>query len=243
MTEQNNNPKNKPLPSASKKTARAPATKKSGKPSGNHGAEVVALFRQDNIKRLFWAKIETIGVIGAALALVLFAGFSVVTSKQVAYFQLDNTGRAVPLVPLTNPKHGDAFIQSWLEKCVVGTFDFYYKTMDKHLTQMKGECYNDAGYASLINGLKNSGNYDAIKDKELFSTFSFKATPMVVRKKSDGQTPYRWLVQGEGTLTLSTKTKNFPNKMNVTAVVERASLLEDNIGLSIEKILFTGRAQ
>jgi hypothetical protein len=214
--------------------------KKTHEKSGK-GADLVAERRSFYRKSLSQSRMSAIVTGVSALALVTIGFFTIATSKETVYFQIDNENRIVSLVPLSEPRHSNAFVADWLNKCIVSTFDFYYGNMDRKLDSMKGKCFSERGYESLISGLKGSGNYDAIKENELFSSFSFPATPVVVRTASDQGSPYKWMLQGEGQLTLTTTTKTFPNTANVTAVVTRSSLLDDNIGLSIEKILIQTR--
>src|SRR5690554_447621 len=148
MSEETKNKKNS-APTAKRKSVQ----KTKGKPSGNHGAELVALKKVENTKSLLWSKIETGVVAIGMVALVVLGTFSIATSKQTVFIQTDNTGRTVPLVPLSNPKHSDAFVEDWFNKCMVETFDFYHKNMDEHLNEMKGKCFNEAGYKSLLSGL------------------------------------------------------------------------------------------
>jgi hypothetical protein len=218
------------------KSSEKSSSQKSGK-----GADLVAERRSFYRKSLSQSKISAIVTGVSALALVAIGFFTIATSKETVYFQIDNENRIVSLVPLTEPRHSNAFVADWLNKCMVSTFDFYYGDMDRKLDSMKGRCYSERGFESLISGLKGSGNYDAIKKNELFSSFSFEATPVVVRTASDQGSAYKWMLQGKGQLTLTTTTKTFPNNANVTAVVTRSSLLDDNIGLSIEKILIQTR--
>lgn len=188
-------------------------------------------------RQVLWTKISAICTSIGVLLLLAIGSFFVMTSKTTVYFQVDDQGQIVPLVPLSQPKHSDAFVGDWLNQCLVETYDFYYGNMDRHLQGMQGNCYNEEGFDSLINGLRSTGNYAAIKDKELFASFAFNETPIVVRRKSEANAPYRWMLQGEGILTLRTETRTFPNKAVVTAIVTRSSLLDDNIGLSIEKLI------
>jgi len=232
-----------------KKTApprKAPAKKSPGKPQGKQpekkdskhlASDQVQERRIFYGRQVLWTKISAICTSISVVLLLAIGSFFVMTSKTTVYFQVDDQGQIVPLIPLSQPKHSDAFVGDWLNKCLVETYDFYHGNMDRHLQDMQGKCYNDEGHQSLMNGLRSTGNYAAIKEKELFASFSFNETPVVVRRKSEGSGPYRWMLQGEGILTLRTETNRFPNKALVTAIVTRSSLLDDNIGLSIEKLI------
>lgn len=232
----------KASPQKSKIVAKKQGASTPGKArSGARGGDQVAERRNYYQRLLFWAKISA-SVTGISAVLLVSLGiFSIATSKETHYFQVDHQNRIVSLVPLSQPRHSNAFVADWLNKCMVETFDFYYGNMDRHLNSMNGKCFNDSGFRSLMSGLKDSGNYQAVKDNELFSAFSFDATPVVVKTASDASAPYRWMLQGEGRLTLSTTTRTYPNIAKVTAIVTRSSLLDDNIGLSIEKVLIQTR--
>lgn len=214
-----------------------PVAKKGVNSAQPKGADLVAERRSFFTSSLFWSKVRTIVSGSSAVLLLGLGAFFAFTSKTTVFFQIDDQHRIVDLVPLSQPRHSDAFVGDWLNKCMVKTFDFYYGNIDRHLSSMKGECYNDAGFNSLMAGLRSTGNYTAIKEKELFSAFSFSETPTVVRTKSDAGAPYKWMLQGEGVLTLKTTSRSYPQQATITAIVTRSSLLDDSIGLSIEKIL------
>lgn len=195
--------------------------------------------RKNNEKNMKWLKIESAVSVVVCLIL-LFLAIGVVTSKtREVFIAADQQGRYKTLTPLYQPKHSNAFVGDWLNKCLVKTFDFSYANYERKLAESVDECFSDEGSVSLKNALVNSGNLEAIKSKRLYSTLSLDYTPMVVRemKPNSASQPYRWALQSRGVITLSSQTSNDPNKVSVTAVVSRASFEDTNEGLVIDRII------
>lgn len=186
-----------------------------------------------------WLKVDAVISIVVCLAL-LFLSIGVVSSKRTeVFFQVDNQGQIKELTPIYMPKHSNAFVGDWLNKCLIDTFDFSYVNYKKRLTEVTNKCYSPEGRKSLENALISTGNLEAVTSKRLYVTMSLDYTPVVVRemKPNAASEPYRWVLQSEGTITLQSATSNDPNKVKVTVVISRSSMETSGYGLAIDRII------
>lgn len=205
----------------------------------NSSTELVIEKRKANEKVVKWLKIDAVISVVVCVTL-LFLAIGVVTSKNTEVFlATDSEGRFKELTPLYQPKHSNAFVGDWLNKCLVKTFDFSYANYDRRLGEVINECYSEDGAKSLQNALINSGNLEAVKSKRLYISLTLHYIPTVVRqmKPSSTSQPYRWALQSRGVITLSSQTSNDPNQVSVTAVVSRASYENTASGLVIDRLI------
>lgn len=251
------NNKNPEVKRASKKMTRTkPGTKPGTKPSSpevspNKKKPEEKTVKSQNISELIiekrklsqantkWLKVDAVISVLVCIAL-LFLSIGVVSSKRTeVFFQVNNQGQIKELTPIYMPKHSNAFVGDWLNKCLIDTFDFSYVNYGRRLTEVTNSCYSPEGKKSLENALIQTGNLEAVTSKRLYVTMSLNYTPVVVREmKSDAATePYRWVLQSKGTITLQSATSNDANDIKVTAVVSRSSMESSGYGLAIDRII------
>lgn len=202
-------------------------------------SELIVEKRKLNQEQTRWYKIDAIVSVAVCIAL-LFISIGVVSSKRTElFFNVDPQGRVVELTPIYLPKHSNAFVGDWLNKCLVDTFDFSYVNYKKRLTETTDLCYSPEGRKSLENALISTGNLEAVKSKRLYVSLTLDYSPVVVRemKPNAASEPYRWVLQSEGTINLQSATSNDPNNVKVTVVVSRSSMENSGRGLAIDKII------
>lgn len=249
-----NKTKTKSSAKARKSPAKTEAAGKKAKPSKTEPAkkrpeektvksqgisELIIEKRKLNQESSKWLKIDAVVSIVVCVAL-MFLAVGVVSSKRTeVFFQVNPQGQIKELTPIYMPKHSNAFVGDWLNKCLVDTFDFSYVNYQKRLTEVTNNCYSPEGRKSLENALIKTGNLEAVTSKRLYVSLTLDYSPVVMRemKPNAASEPYRWVLQSEGVITLQSATSNDPNRVKVTVVVSRSSMENSGKGLAIDRII------
>lgn len=156
------------------------------------------------------------------------------------YFSATENGQFKKLVRNKDPLHDDDFIKEWSSKAMRDVFDFNYLNYRSVLNRYSNIYFSDKGRRSLIGAMKESETIKLIVDKKMILTISVDSDAAFIKKK--GQHPktgiHMWRVVVPATITYTENSLlSYVNDVEVTLTIERRSLLEDDTGLAISKLL------
>jgi hypothetical protein len=208
--------------------------------------EILALkVRQRN---LYYSK----GKFRLNIFIILFsiaAGLSYMLNLYVAemkhnvhYFAANNTYDFLKLEMNSSSVFTDEEVIKWSSNAIDDIFDFSYVSYKFHLNKKTNKYFTNAGRASLISALKESGTLTIIEDKSLIMTsdiseFDGKVVDSGVNKKTGR---YEWVIDVPAEITYTeSELVSYENNVLFKLIVQRDSLLNGKDGLRIRKILIT----
>ncbi|WP_415912585.1 DotI/IcmL family type IV secretion protein [Neptuniibacter sp. QD37_11] len=226
MTDNNKNPKRKTTPNRNK----TPAKKQ----------PVDAVGMQYDYFHSGLKTIKRLTVVMGVLTTVAIGTsfYSANKKTQNVYISAYENMEPMTLVPLSKPNLKETAISNWVTTALTDTFDFNYMNIEKHIIESGSKYFTRSGKDSLISALKEQGSFSSVIRNELIVTLNTKHNPIVVKQiPGAGPRPHQWIVQVPVNITFRTRENAFSNRMDVSMVVERVSLLSDPRGVRISKII------
>lgn len=173
-------------------------------------------------------------------AVVSLGGLFLSISKQSnnVYFAVNPDNTLIKLIPLNEPNQKDSVVSNWTANSLRETFDFSYYNAKEHLNKVINSLYTEQGGQQLLTHLKETGNMDAIFKNKLLLSLTVDNTPLVVKKGDGGGTvPFRWMIEVQATISFRTESSVYTNKVLMSVIVSRTSLLSNPDGLGISSIV------
>lgn len=223
--------KNTPI---GKRKVKKPAT------NSNLGNGVLVKTRKDFTKEI--NKKLGIGIIGSSIAMIIGAiGMTSALKMEpiIKYVAVSNEGVITKMVALSAPNHSNEAIVQWSTKALIETFTFSAFDINYRLNDATTKWYTDAGAEALLSAIKNSGNFDAVVEREMFVSIALEHTPLVLDTLIIQNRFYGWKLRAPAIITYRTGTGTFSNRVTIDLTVSRRSLLESRSGLGISKIVTT----
>lgn len=194
-------------------------------------------FFEKGKKRINWAIF--VSFILAALSFY-FNWYTDKLERNNYYFSATEKGEFKKLVQQKVALHGDDYVISWASSAIRDVFDFSYLNYKNVLNRYSNVYFSDAGRSSLISALKESETIKLLVEKNMILSISVDESKAYIKNKGQdpvtGKFVWRVVVPAKITYTES-EMLSYVNNVEVTLTVERRSLLEDNIGLAVSKLL------
>lgn len=184
-------------------------------------------------------KIAAVGVISLILSVIL--SFIVLSKKENnVYFATNEAGSLIKMVALSEPNHKDSTVANWLTRALVDTFDFNYHNLKFRINESSMKWFTSEGTSELVKAMEQNGNFDVIVDRKMIVNLETDRVPLVIKKgRPDWSGHYLWKLEVPAKITYRTEASVYSNKVIITAIVSRRSLLEDPSGLGISSIIMT----
>ena len=230
---------NKSAALAKAKAAKAPIKKSAGSSSG---VTKIVHARSDYFKSvnkllLVSALVGMISLCVSAFALLLATN----KSEVVRFVAVNEQGQLINMVALNQPNQSDAAVLQWATEAIIETFSFDAYDINYVLNKATQEYFTESGANALLNEVKNSGNFDAVVEQGLDVSLALEHSPFMVNKENLSNGLYAWNILAPAVITYRTGKNTFTNRVNIELQVSRRSLLENQSGLGINKILWTNQ--
>ena len=187
-------------------------------------------------------KAFSIAIISAGAALVI-SSFSlyVATNKNtiVKFVAVSEEGKIVKLQPLNKPNLSDEAVMQWATKALVETFTMSAYDINYRLNEATAKYFTKEGAEAFLAAMRDTGNYDQIIDRKLFVSIALEEVPLIVGKGIINDRYYAWNIMAPSKITYRTGTQTYTNSVNVELTLIRRSILENESGLGINKIVWT----
>lgn len=222
----------------SKGTKKAPSKKAA--PKSTTGAGQMVEIRTGFYKTI--SKSLSVGIISAGVALLGSAmSLYVAVNKDevVKFVAVNEEGKIVKMVPLSKPNLTDEAVMQWTTKALIETFTFNAYDINFRLNESTSRYFTKQGAKALLDAMDKTGNFDVIVERGLFASIALEHAPLVVGTELIQNRFYSWNIVVPAVITYRSGTNTFTNKVNIELVVTRRSLLENESGLGIYKIVWT----
>ncbi|MDR6398049.1 DotI/IcmL/TraM family protein [Herbaspirillum seropedicae] len=179
---------------------KSPPVRKSTTPAPTSGVDPVSgLLARIFFFRWSWPKLIQIAI-GLVVALILSVALNIIQfirQPKPDYFAVTESGRLIPLVPLSAPYiTADKLIQG-AEKMMRKSFTFNFdnNNIRQQFQELKGE-YTEAGYNMYLDAMTKSGFIDKIRRERLVSSAVLSGASVISWEGVDNSTgAYSWEVQ------------------------------------------------
>lgn len=179
-------------------------------------------------------------VVGTFIGAVL-SGIALNTamSKEeiVRFIAVNEEGQIVNLVALNQPNQSDEAVLKWTTRALVDTFTFSAFDINFRLNEAARRHYTRAGADSMLSAIKNSGNFDAVIEREMFVSIALEHTPLLLDHVMLNGRFFGWDIRVPAIITYRTGTQTFSNRVIIDLTVSRRSLLESSSGIGISRIV------
>ncbi len=162
---------------------------------------VLSLARLQFYKKYFGAAL-LLGLLEAGAIALLVGAFIWVKSHQAEreYFAVDSqTGRMIPLVPLSQPYLSDSALLTWAQQCITdaNTYDFVnYQKQFQHNAQ----CFTSQGWAQFMAAVERAGTLATVKAQRLVAQ-AIPSGATVITRAGPYRGAYRWEIEQPITIT------------------------------------------
>ena len=206
----------------------------------SNGARQVIELRTSFFKSI--NKALSVGIISAGAALVI-SSFSLylATNKDtiVKFVAVNEEGKMVKLQPLNKPNLSDGAVMQWATQALVETFTMSAFDINYRLNEATAKYFTKQGAEAFLAAMKNTGNYDQIVDRKLFVSIAMEEVPIIVGNGTINGRYYAWNIMAPANITYRTGSQTYTNKVNIELTLIRRSILENESGLGINKIVWT----
>lgn len=160
--------------------------------------------------------------------------------NNVYYFAATENGEFKVLARNRDALHDNNFILNWSNQATKDIFDFSFINYKFHLNKHSNVYFSTEGRKSLISALKRSETLSIVLEKRLIVSIKTKYKDIEIlsqgRNKDTGV--YEWKVSIPAYINYTeTANLSYINEVDITLTVQRRSLLEDDTGLAISRIL------
>lgn len=137
-------------------------------------------------------------------------------------------------IPLDQPSISNNDLALWAKDSVTQIYNYSFIDYKDVLVKIK-EYFTSDGYDAYISALKQSGNLDLIRDKNLVVSAKFLQDPEVMREGLfDGV--YSWELEFPLVITYQGDTEKLKQDVQVTLLVQRVSKSKNPKGIGIFSI-------
>lgn len=181
---------------------------------------------------LIWAVIIAIAVIG-----ILVAAFVVVKNQRVEreYFAVDSqTGRLVPMVPLSEPYISRPALLTWVQECVTGANTYDFVNYQRQF-QQNSQCFTADGWQQFMTAVERAGTLETVKSQRLVAGAVANGAPVITREGLRKGT-YTWEIEFPITVTYQggqSGRTTISQRLLVTLMVSRVPTFEKKEAVGI----------
>lgn len=187
-------------------------------------------------------KALSIAIISAGAALVI-SSFSLYLAANknaiVKFVAVNEEGKLVKLQPLDKPNLSDEAVMQWATKALVETFTMSAYDINYRLNEATAKYFTKQGAEAFLTAMKDTGNYDQIIDRKLFVSIALEEVPIIIGNDLINGRYYAWNIMAPAKITYRTGSQTYTNNVNVELTLIRRSILENESGLGINKIVWT----
>lgn len=191
-------------------------------------------FYRDNYRKLLTA---LLGAFVAIVLLVLMIVYLIMQRPAPVYFAMSANGRIEKLYPLSEPVVTAQSLLQFASEAAMSAYTFNFIDYRKQFMDSK-QYFTDEGWNGFLQSLKDSGNLDAVKTRQLIVNAVPGGAPVVVQEGVlNGR--YAWRVQMPLLVTYRSSSQTYHNSWMVTLLIERVSSVTYPRGIAISQINFT----
>ena len=144
-------------------------------------------------------------------------------------------GRVIPLTPLDEPIMSDAALRNWTVTGVTESFTMGHHDWRLRLSAAR-EYFTDAGYASFIGELEDSGFLTRLRDNRQVAAAVVQGAPVIVETRVlAGRVG--WTIEFPILVTFSAGAKRVNQYLIAKVLVMRVPLEERPVGIGIEQLI------
>jgi intracellular multiplication protein IcmL len=120
--------------------------------------------------------IASVLVAGGALATAVTA---VALKPDPAYFAVDEGGRIVPIIPVSNPLASSSSVSNWAATAVTETLSIDFLKYRDQLSKV-ADFYTPEGFDEYLKGLQDSGNLTSIQQNKYVVQAVVDGAPRII---------------------------------------------------------------
>jgi len=155
------------------------------------------------------------------------------------YFATTQDGKIIPMAPLDETGVSTAVLLNWSSEAIAETMTFGFNDYRRRL-QDSSRFFSPTGWESFTSALKRSRIIEMVEANQQVLTAAAQGAPVLVSEGvKDGV--YTWEVQVPVVLTYQSGARTRTDRLLVTLVIKRSTLLENDKGLAIEQWIATPR--
>ncbi len=162
---------------------------------------VLNLARLQFYKKYFGTAL-LMALLEAAVIALLSGAFIWVKSQQVEreYFAVDSqTGRIIPLAPLSHPYLSDSALLTWAQQCITDANTYDFVNYQKQF-QRNAQCFTAQGWKQFMVALERSGTLATVKTQRLVAQ-AIASGAAVITRSGPYRGVYRWEIEQPVTVT------------------------------------------
>lgn len=152
---------------------------------------------------------------------------------QNKYFATTQDGRIIPITPKDEPGVTNPVLLNWATEAIASTLTFGFNDYRRRF-QENSKYFSKKGFASFTEALERARLIEMVKTNQQVVTAAPQGAPVIVSEGvKDGV--YRWEVQVPTVITYQSGAKIRTDRLLITLVIKRSTLLENDKGLAIEQ--------
>ena len=174
-------------------------------------------------------------ILSALLVILNLVQFFLVPGPK--YFAQTPDLRITELTPLNEPYVTQEGLNTWIVGVVTKTLSLSFTSWKQKLTETQSDFFSKA-FADYINSMKSSGIIDLVEEKKLVMNPSALATPILTNKGLNENGVMSWKMTFPIMVSFESSQGVFITQyLDVTALVERVSVLENTKGVMIRQLI------
>jgi len=184
-----------------------------------------------------FGRVLTFSLIEMIVIFLLVGAFIWVKTRKVdrEYFAVESqTGRIIPMIPLSQPYLTDAALLTWAQQCIIdaNTFDFvnYRKQFSQH-----AQCFTQQGWQQFMSAISRAGTLETVKKQRLISQGIPTGAPVITRTSVHHGTRF-WEIEQPVTISYQggqAGRATITQRLLITLTVTRVPTYENVQGVGI----------
>lgn len=205
-------------------------------PSPARSGRDVVMLRNEFYRDKFRMLATTFPIISFALVVSLVLNVILVSRKaERDYFSVDQAGRIVPIVALSEPYVTDSYLLNWVGETVARAYSFDAQNMKRQIGDLQPEFTPD-GYNQYVDSLQSSGILDFVKKNLLIVSATPRGIPVITRTGAVAGAMI-WQVQIPMLVQYRSNTKSAEKHLMVQLTVVRRQTIESPKGIGISQFI------
>ncbi len=153
------------------------------------------------------------------------------------YFAQTPDLRITPMIALNEPYLQQEGVTSWALGVVTKTLSLSFVDWKTKLTEVSPNFF-DKAFSEFVKSLKAAGIVELIESKRLIMNPSPNSSPIIAAKGVNEEGVMSWTIEFPMTISYQSSQDVFLNQLiDVTVVVERVSVLENEQGIKIRQLI------
>lgn len=171
-------------------------------------------------------------LVGLAIVLSLFLGYSILSTSQSQYFASTTSGEVIPMHSLSEPVVTSDFILKWSSLLARQVYNLNFNEWEQQLQQVQPS-FTENGWQAMNRALQSSGLISAIEQNKLVTSAVVVGAPVILTREIL-QGRFTWTVQFPLLITYTSANESRKQTVVITMRISRVPVLDVSQGIQCD---------